>query len=128
MAFSPIVIADGSSTPVNVTFQPIRRTDLKAFYQEDNATLVDAGRSLSVGITRATGKGTRHRATVSLKAPITQTVDGVTTVIDSDYVDISFNFARISTNTSRQSLEGLAGNGLLIAAVKDAINKLIPIG
>lgn len=122
-----LTIKDGSTTPVNVVFNPIRRGEQKTFFQEDNATLVDAGRSLSVGIYRASGKGARHRGTLSFKSPIIQTDNGVSTVVDSDYVDVTFNFARVGSEDRRKSLIGLAANGVLEAAINAALTKLIPI-
>lgn len=122
-----IVINDGAATPVATTFNPESVTPAVSVFADRASGTAVSFRRLRVGTSFANGKSTVNRAKYSVEIPITQTVNGVTTVAYTLRANVDVILPDGATDAQRKDLFAFLKNGLAHALIQGACRDLDPL-
>lgn len=126
---APIVIADGASTPVNHTFNPVASAS-DAFYRESIAGLALIGQG-TINM-RVKAEGQLYKVVVSLSLPALETISGQNAsgytagpkVAYSNTVKLEFFLPSRATAAQRKDLRVLLKNLLDNTQLVDLVENL----
>lgn len=122
-----ITLANGATTPVNVTFSPLpQQAGVTSFVDRTSNVLEQMCRvSQSYSEPTAQRKTTKTRLTVEY--PVTETVNGIPTVTKVHRADVNFIFAPMSTDSERKDVYAFTQNALSNALLKAAMRDNDPL-
>lgn len=124
---SAITINDGQATPVATTFNPVAVTPALSSFADRSAGIALGFRQLQVRNTFASGKSTVNRSRFDVAIPVTQTVNGVTTVAYTLRAKVEFILPDGSTDANRKDLYAFVSNGLTNTLIRGAMRDLDPL-
>lgn len=124
---SAITINDGQATPVAVTFNPEAVTPALSSFADRSAGIALGFRRLQVRNTFANGKSTVNRSKFSVAVPVTQVVNGVTSVAYTLRANVDIILPDGATDANRKDLYAFLKNGLAHSLVQGAMRDLDPL-
>ncbi|UUW21324.1 MAG: hypothetical protein [Sanya fiers-like virus 24] len=126
-AKAPITINDGQATPVAVTFG-VDSTQNGTYQFSDKTAGVSLGfRRLAVSTKLASGTSAVNRAKFTVELPVTQTVNGITSVAFTLRANTEVILPAAATDQNRKDLFAFLYNGLNHSLIKGAVRDLDPI-
>ncbi len=109
-AIAPIVIADGKSTPVNHTFDPVTTNGSKGDLANRAASIPRGFEKLSLEVRQAGSSTGSHALRGEMVLPTVAAVDGQDTVVRDNKVSFTLNFSQQSTAQDRKDAVALLKN------------------
>lgn len=122
-----LVINDGQATPVATTFNPETVTPSLSVFADRAAGVAMAFRRLKLGLSFASGKSVVNRAKYSVEIPVTQTVNGITTVAYTLRANLDVILPDAATDAQRKDLYAFLKNGLANSLIQGMLRDLDPV-
>lgn len=122
-----IVINDGQATPVATTFAPESVTPALSSFADRASGIASAFRRIKVSNSFASSKSKVNRAKLSIEIPVTQAVNGITTVAYTLRANMDFILPDGSTDAQRKDLYAFAKNALANTLIQGACRDLDPL-
>jgi hypothetical protein len=126
-AAANIVLADGQTTPVNVTFYPESVSPERSSFVDRSPGISAAFRRLIVKFSPASKTRATSRPSYEVEYPVTAVVDGVTTVVRTLRANVQLVEPDGCTDAERKDLYAFLYNGLNNALIKGAMRDYDPI-
>lgn len=124
---TPLVINDGQATPVATTFNPESVTPSLSVFADRTAGIAMAFRRLKLSLSFASGKSLVNRAKYSIEIPVTQSVNGVTTVAYTLRANLDVILPDAATDAQRKDLYAFLKNGLANPLIQGMMRDLDPV-
>lgn len=122
-----LVINDGATTPVAVTFSPESVTPALSSFADRLLGIASAFRRIRISNQFASGKSVVNRSKLTVEYPVTSTVNGVTVVMYTLRANLDFIFPDGSTDQQRKDLYAFVLNGMSNTLVRGALRDLDPL-
>jgi hypothetical protein len=126
-AIAPIVIADGKSTPVNHTFDPVTTNGSRGDLANRAASIPRGFEKLSLEVRQAGSSTGSHALRGEMVLPTVAAVDGQDNVVRENKFSFTFNFSQLSTAQDRKDAITLAKNLLANAILIAMAEKIEPL-
>jgi hypothetical protein len=124
---APIVINDGKATPAAVTFNPESVATGEASFVDRTPGVSIGFRRVAVQYKPAKGASKVNRAKYFVEMPVTQVVNGITSIAYTLRANVDVILPDQSTIAERNDLYAFLQNGLGNALVRGAVRDLDPI-
>lgn len=127
-AFADLVINDGTSTPVAVTFQPAYRNANEVMWEDRRKAVPSMWPRIVATFDRASRRRPTYHADFRVELPIVRNIDGVDTVTDTARYERGRYILPVTmTEQERKHLRAFVVNGLSADPVKGLTELLDPI-
>lgn len=126
-AATSIVLADGQTTPVNVTFAVDNVAPGVAKFSDRSTGIAAFFRRLTVAYSGASSQRKTARASYDVAMPVTASVNGVTMVVRTLRAKVEFIIPDESTDAERKDLHAFVANGLANSLIRGNLRDLDPI-
>lgn len=126
MDVSTLTIADGLGTPANHTFTRVGRNGNETSFATLSTSMLAARETILIETIQPTER-TAGRISVDIKVPVTELVNGISTVTRFHRHKSSTYFASGGTGAERQAFAGIVRNFYALASVKLSLETLDPI-
>lgn len=124
---APIVLADGQTTPANVTFSPDNSPVGEVSFSDKSTGVAAFFRRIVVKYSAISSQRKTTRTQYEVHLPVTGTVDGVTKVIRTLRAKVEFVLPDETTDAERKDLHAFVVNGLGNTLVRGNMRDLDPI-
>lgn len=123
-----IAITDAEATPVTHTFTPVKTEGAIARLKNSTGAATTPGNeTLIVEVRDAKSPKGANQVVIGMGDPTEAVVDGQTSVVRTNSMQIVFNFAQTASVQERKNLGEMASKLLANATVKSVIENLEPI-
>lgn len=122
-----ISINDGQATPVAITFNPESVTPGLSSFADRTSGIALAFRRIKVSNSFANGKTKVNRSKLSIEFPVTQSVNGITSVAYTLRANLDIILPDGATDAQRKDLYAFAKNALSNALIQGALRDLDPL-
>lgn len=124
---APLSINDGQAAPVAKSFAPVRVAPDRSVFAEKTASVSAGFIQLGVGMSAASGSRSTNRVDISLKYPVLQTVNGVSTVAYTGLFKGYFVIPDTMTAAERANMAAFVANALDNTQIRGVIKDLDPL-
>lgn len=122
-----VVIADGASTPVNVSYSPELLSSGETVLVDRREASREMQPSLTVRFDRASAARKTFKVTHEVAYPLVRMVTGVSTTSDTARAKVVFTIPANATVQERKNLRALVANGLSATILKAGVEDLDPL-
>lgn len=122
-----IVLADGQTTPVNVTFAPDNSAPGAVKFFDKSTGIAAFFRSITVRYSAVSSQRKTTRTQYDIALPVTGTVDGVTKVIRTLRATVQYVLPDECTDAERKDLHAFVVNGLGNALIRGNMRDQDPV-
>jgi len=121
-----VIINDGQATPVAKTFTPESVTPQVSTFADRTSGIALGFQRIAVSTSFAKSAGSVNRTKYTVSVPVTQTVNGVTSVAYTLRANVEFIFPDGSTDAQRKDVYAYVVNGLQHTNVRASLRDLDP--
>lgn len=118
---APLVIADGATTPVNVTFAVAEASPSQSLFEDRGAGVFAWFRSIMLRSRRPSKQDPNTRTQMLVKVPVVEVVSGVNTLVHTLEADVRLKLPDGCSDANRKHLYAFVVNGLGNTLVRGAM-------